>query len=40
MRQAVQTQLETPLTKAEVAELHRILDKLTEFVSREVAADS
>jgi DNA-binding MarR family transcriptional regulator len=39
-RQALQDQLEVPLSKAEVAELHRILDKLTEFVSREVAGDS
>jgi DNA-binding MarR family transcriptional regulator len=39
-RQALQDQLEAPLSKAEVAELHRILDKLTEFVSREVADDS
>src|SRR5262245_18019316 len=40
LRQALQTRLEAPLSKAEVAELHRILDKLTEFVSREVAGDS
>ena len=39
-RQALQRQLEAPLSKAEVAELHRILDKLTQFVSREVAGDS
>jgi DNA-binding MarR family transcriptional regulator len=40
LRQALQTRLEAPLSKAEVAELHRILDKLSEFVSREVAGDS
>lgn len=40
LRQAMQAELESPLSKAEVAELHRILDKLTEFVSREVAEDS
>jgi DNA-binding MarR family transcriptional regulator len=40
LRQAMQTELESPLSKAEVAELHRILDKLTEFVSRQVAEDS
>jgi DNA-binding MarR family transcriptional regulator len=40
LRQALQTRLEAPLSKVEVAELHRILDKLTEFVSREVAGDS
>ena len=40
LRQAMQAELESPLSKAEVAELHRILDKLTEFVSREVAGDS
>jgi DNA-binding MarR family transcriptional regulator len=40
LRQALQGQLEAPLSKAEVAELHRILDKLTQFVSRKVAGDS
>ena len=40
LRQALQRQLEAPLTKAEVAELHRMLDKLTQFVSRKVAGDS
>lgn len=40
LRQALQRQLEAALTKAEVAELHRMLDKLTQFVSRKVAGDS
>ena len=40
LRQAMQAELESPLSKAEVGELHRILDKLTEFVSRQVAGDS
>jgi DNA-binding MarR family transcriptional regulator len=40
LRQALQRQLEAPLSKPEVAELHRILDKLTQFVSRKVAGDS
>jgi DNA-binding MarR family transcriptional regulator len=40
LRKAMQVQLESPLTKAEVTELHRILDKLTEFVSRQVADNS
>jgi DNA-binding MarR family transcriptional regulator len=38
LRQALQTELETPLTRNEVAELHRILDKLAQFVSQKVGA--
>ena len=40
LRQALQRQLEASLSKPEVAELHRMLDKLTQFVSRKVAGDS
>jgi DNA-binding MarR family transcriptional regulator len=38
LRQALQGELETPLTRTEVAELHRILDKLAQFVSQKVGA--
>jgi DNA-binding MarR family transcriptional regulator len=38
LRQALQGELETPLTRTEVAELHRILDKLSRFVSQKVGA--
>jgi DNA-binding MarR family transcriptional regulator len=36
LRQALQDELETPLSRAEVAELYRILDKLTRFVSDKI----
>lgn len=36
LRQALQRELEAPLTKAEVAELHRILDKLMRCVSERI----
>lgn len=43
LRQALQNDLEVPLNAREVAELHRILDKLTNYVaqkmSREEASD-
>ena len=35
LRQALQRQLESALTRSEVAELHRILDKLMLFVSEQ-----
>jgi DNA-binding MarR family transcriptional regulator len=40
LRQAMQQELEVPLSKPEVAELHRILDKLMQFVSTKIAAGS
>lgn len=36
LRRALQDELETPLSQAEVAELYRILDKLTRFVSDKI----
>jgi DNA-binding MarR family transcriptional regulator len=40
LRQAVQDELEAPLTRSEVAELHRILDKLMQHVSARIGAGS
>jgi DNA-binding MarR family transcriptional regulator len=40
LRQALQRELEAPLTRIEVAELHRILDKLMRFVAKKVGAGS
>jgi DNA-binding MarR family transcriptional regulator len=36
LRQALQMELETPLSKAEVGELHRILDKLMQYVAGKI----
>jgi DNA-binding MarR family transcriptional regulator len=38
LRQALQKELEAPLKKSEVAELHRILDKLMRHVSEKIGA--
>jgi DNA-binding MarR family transcriptional regulator len=38
LRQALQQELEAPLTRSEVAELHRILDKLMRFVAEKIGA--
>jgi DNA-binding MarR family transcriptional regulator len=38
LRQALQRELETPLTAAEIADLHRILDKLLAFFAGKIAA--
>ena len=38
LRQALQRELETPLTRLEVAELHRILEKLMRFVAEKIGA--
>ena len=40
LRQALQKELEAPLSKAEVAELHRILDTLMQYVSEKIGAES
>jgi DNA-binding MarR family transcriptional regulator len=40
LRQGLQRELEAPLKRAEVAELHRILDKLMEYVAQKVGAGS
>jgi DNA-binding MarR family transcriptional regulator len=40
LRQAMQRELEAPLTRSEIAELHRILDKLMEFVAERLGAGS
>ena len=39
-RQALQAELEAPFSKAEVGELHRILDKLTHHVSGKIGSVS
>jgi DNA-binding MarR family transcriptional regulator len=39
LRQALQSELEASLTKPEVAELHRLLDKLTVYVSQRISKD-
>jgi DNA-binding MarR family transcriptional regulator len=38
LRQALQKELEAPLSRAEVAELHRILDTLMQYVSERIGA--
>jgi DNA-binding MarR family transcriptional regulator len=40
LRQAVQDELEAPLTRSEVAELHRTLDKLMRHVSERIGGGS
>jgi DNA-binding MarR family transcriptional regulator len=39
LRQALQRELEAPLTRPEAAELHRILDKLMEHFAGRIAAE-
>ena len=40
IRQALQKELEAPLSKADVAELHRILDTLMRYVSEKIGVGS
>jgi DNA-binding MarR family transcriptional regulator len=40
IRQALQEEPEAPLSKAEVGQLHRILDTLMQYVSEQIAAGS